>query len=342
MRAVNIILCIFLFISKCYAESMTVGVGVHPVTFNGPPDKLVELLKEYNIESIRTDYPWRNVEKEKNKFNPGNKKLESFIKTASTNGIKPVLILDYGNPLYEKMSAKNPQGKPTSDITIDAFVRYAEWTTEHFGKDVGVYEIWNEWIQGAGKLNKLEAVGEASALNYAKLVVRTCNAIKKIDKDKKIIIGSTSAAKPSEIRWLTTVLAHEGVLSCIDGISLHIYGFSVNQKLSPQKTILPVIVLQDYLKKKFMLKEELPFYITEIGVPSVSGASYNQMDIDNYFRYIIAEFRKLDYVKGIWWYDFIDDGNDKKNKEHNFGILTEEFNAKPIGDTIKDIKSKAN
>lgn len=342
MRAVSIILCMLLFTSKCYAESMTVGVGVHPVTFNGAPDKLVELLKEYNVESIRTDYPWRNVEKEKNKFNPGNKKLESFIKIASTNGIKPVIILDYGNPIYEKMSASNPQGKPTSDVTIDAFVKYAEWTTEHFGDEVGIYEIWNEWIQGAGKQNRQEAVGEASALNYAKLVVRTCNAIKKIDKNKKIIIGSTSAANPSEVRWLTMVLAHEGVLSCIDGISLHIYGFAVNQKLSPQKTVLPVIVLQNYLKNKFKLQSELPFYITEVGVPSVNGASYNEIDIKNYFSYIIAEFSKMDYVKGVWWYDFIDDGKDKKNKEHNFGILNNEFIAKPIGNEIKNIKSKVN
>lgn len=321
---------------------MAVGVGVHPVTFNGTPDKLVELLKNYNVETIRTDYPWRNVEKEKDRFAPGNEKLELFLKIASANGIKPLLILDYGNPLYEKMSEDNPQGKPTSDTTISAYTKYAEWTTNHFGNKVDTYEIWNEWIQGAGKKNRIDAVSEASAINYSKMVVATCNAIKKIDKSKKVIIGSTSASNPSELRWLTMVLAQDGVLSCIDGISLHIYGFSIRQKLSPQKTIFPVIVFQNYLKNKFNLKSDMPLYITEIGVPSVEGTSYNEIDIKNYFTTVLEEFNKLGYVKGVWWYDFIDDGNDKKNKEHNFGIMTQEFHPKPIGNLIKDAKSLIN
>lgn len=337
------ILCFIFFMvflaSKCYAEPMIVGVGVHPVTFNGTPDKLVELLKDYNVESIRTDYPWRNVEKAKNIFNPGNKKLESFIDIVSANGIKPVLILDYGNPLYEKMSVNNPQGKPTSEATITAFAKYAEWTTKHFGNKVDTYEIWNEWIQGAGKLNRIDAVSESSAQMYAKLVIKTCNAIKKIDKSKRILIGSTSAYNPSELRWLTMVLAQDGVLSCIDGISLHIYGFSVNQKLSPQKTILPVVMLQSYLRKKFNIKGNVPFYVTEIGVPSVDGSSYSEIDIKDYFTKVLTEFDKLGYVKGIWWYDFIDDGNDKRNKEHNFGIITQEYQPKPIGNMVRDAKS---
>ena len=46
-----------------------IGVGTHPLSYNGDPEDFVKLLKKYNIKSFRFDYPWNMVEKVKMEFN---------------------------------------------------------------------------------------------------------------------------------------------------------------------------------------------------------------------------------------------------------------------------------
>lgn len=41
----------------------------------------------------------------------------------------------------------------------------------------------------------------------------------------------------------------------------------------------------------------------------------------------------------MWWYDFINDGNDRKNAEHNFGVLNNDLSEKPISQLFRqDLK----
>ncbi|VTN10252.1 Beta-xylosidase [Raoultella terrigena] len=329
------VLILLLLSFKCYAENISVGVGIHPTTFNGTTDELVTLLKKYNIGTTRTDYPWSSVERVKGKFSPGNAKLESFVNISSENGIKPLIILDYGNPLYEEATKENPKRKPTTQNTISAFTKYAVWTVNHFGSKVSMYEIWNEWVQGSGKINLKAGSSYESAKMYAKLVSETCSAIKKTSSDKKVIIGSTSPSDRNELKWLSLVLKDKGVLTCIDGISLHIYASSPTKKLIPEKTVTAVMLFQNYIRNELNIGYNLPIYITEIGVPSIENDNYTENDIRSYFEYIVKNFSKLGYVKGIWWYDFINDGVDKNKKEHNFGILREDLAEKPIGESMK-------
>ncbi|HFZ8994095.1 TPA: hypothetical protein ACIPUI_001195 [Citrobacter freundii] len=339
MHGKKIFAAMMLLAFNCNAEQMLTGVAVHPINFHDTPEKMVSLLDEYNVESIRADYPWRSVEKKRGVYTPGNKRLEAVISQAASRGIKPLLILDYGNPLYENISPWNPQGKPTSDATITAFSKYAEWTTRHFGNKVDTYEVWNEWIQGAGKRNKKEALGENSAKTYAKLVVETCNAIKKVDSSKKVIIGSTSPSDPDELKWLVNVLRYDGVMPCIDGLSLHIYNFSLNKSLNARNPVVKLILLQRYLTDQLNLQKEMPFYVTEIGAPSVENAFYSKEDTRVYFEEVMKGFNELSYVKGVWWYDFVDDGEDKMEKEHNFGVLDRSFSPKPIAESLKNVKT---
>lgn len=331
--------CSFIFLFfvslKSFSSDMIIGAGVHPSSYNGTSAELVSLLKEYNIKSVRTDYPWENIEKEKGIYEAKNKKFEDFISYSYEEKISPLIILDYGNKLYEKKTLNNPKLRPTSKDSVSGFVNYAQWTVKHFGNKVDTYEIWNEWVQGAGRKNIVDSTNADSANTYAELVTKTCDTIKKIDPDKKIIIGSTSPSEPRELIWLIDVLKHKNVMECIDGISLHIYP-SPNKKIYPQNTILSVMRFQFFIRNSLKLTNNIPLYITEIGIPSSASNVYSNDAIKDYFEYIVHKFRELDYIKGVWWYDFINDGTSKIKKEDNYGMLNHDKTPKPLGVILKE------
>lgn len=332
-----VFLLLFVF-NSTYA--LDIGVGIHPETFPSSPQTLITLLKKNHISTFRTDYPWSQVEKQKGIYQPANEKIENIIQLAKKNNIKPLIIYDYGNSLYEEKTLVNPRSKPSSEQSIQHFVNYVSWSTNHLKDNVSMFEIWNEWIQMAGKGNKDTALSDDSAKIYANLTLESCKAIKKINPNAIVIAGSTTPLDESSNRWLFKVINY-GILNCIDGISLHPYDFNFSKKLDYKNIIQSLKKLQlivTYLNHG----KQVPFYITETGAPSVIQAKYDNNEIANYFTNYMRELSELDFVRSVWWYDFINDGNDLYEKEHNFGILNRDFSPKPIAlkfaDTIKKYK----
>ncbi|HDY8629562.1 TPA: hypothetical protein RRH58_005505, partial [Klebsiella pneumoniae] len=77
-------------------------------------------------------------------------------------------------------------------------------------------------------------------------------------------------------------------------------------------------------------KKNINIYITEYGIPDGKNASLTQKDIYKYAAGYYSEAKKNSHIKGLWWYDFINDGNDLNNAEYNFGILNNDLSEKPI------------
>jgi hypothetical protein len=47
--------------------------------------------------------------------------------------------------------------------------------------------------------------------------------------------------------------------------------------------------------------------------------------------------RTVPSIKGIWWYDLINDGNKRDDQEHNFGLLNVDLSPKPAYSVLKAI-----
>lgn len=329
-----------LFAISHFTYAMDIGVGVHPQNFPDSPQNLIELLKINNISTFRTDYPWSQVEKQNKVYQPVNIKTEKTIMLAKQNGINPLIIYDYGNTLYDPKTPSNPTAKPSSKESVNHFVDYVKWSTNHLKNNVSMFEIWNEWIQMAGKDSRSVALSDSSAQTYANLTLKSCKAIKAINPNAIVIAGSTNPLDEASNQWLLKVINY-GVLNCIDGISLHIYDFKYDQKLDFKPVIYSLKKLQSeisYVNKGKII----PLYITETGIPNINQSSYSLQDTATYFTGYMHALSQLNYVKGVWWYDFINDGNNPNDKENNFGILNRDFSPKPIAlkfaDTIKKYK----
>lgn len=332
-----LILFSIFFLRTSNASPVELGVQIHAERFNNPPELMISLIKKYNIKSFRTDYNWRWVEKQKEIYTPTKDNIENIIKLSKKNNIDPLLILSYNNKIYSPIISFQNNTVVANDEAINAFANYTGWTASHFKGTVSKFEIWNEWIQSNIKTNKQAITSNDSAQIYANLVVKSCTAIKQSNPKAIVVAGSTSPLDASSNTWLINFLSKKGVLGCIDGISLHPYNFNVNKSLNSQPVIQSIINLHTTLANKFPNKN-INFYITEIGVPSVENADYSMQDTVNYFQSFMSDISKLSYVKGVWWYDFINDGNNPFDKEHNFGILNNDFSPKPVAKALQGFK----
>ncbi len=310
----------------CY--SFEVGVGTHLSGFNGTPQGYINLLKKYNITSFRTDYHWSDVEKIKGVYSPANNKLDELIELAVVNNITPVLILDYGNPLYTA-------GKPISKMQQEAFSKYAAWTVNHFKNKVRVYEIWNEW-----HLEKPRYLSQSlsSAKEYVELVRASYTEIKRVDSNAIVIAGSFNPTQPDEVIWQDKIFKL-GILDYIDGVSLHTYHNTDHTFMPPCENLT---LIDDMQKKIVAIKgRKIPVYITEIGISDYYKNTISESDIAQFARDYFLQARKRDYIQGVWWYDFINDGDDRKNGEHNFGILNKDLSEKSTAPIVKNILREA-
>jgi polysaccharide biosynthesis protein PslG len=83
---------------------------------------------------------------------------------------------------------------------------------------------------------------------------------------------------------------------------------------------------------------DISLYITEMGWPTYSGA--NGISPEGAAAYLGQMFllsRTMNFIKGIWWYDFRDDGWDKTNKENDFGLVGPDLKPKPAFAALKAV-----
>lgn len=319
-----LLVSIFSILYNKPSYSFEVGVGTHLQGFHGSPQEYIDLLKKYNITSFRTDYHWSDVEKEKGIYTSPSNNLDEFIELAVKNKITPVLILDYGNPLYTT-------DKPTTELQRAAFSRYASWTVNHFKGKVKIYEIWNEWHL---EKPRFLSQNQLSAEQYVALVRVSYKAIKKSDPNAIVIAGSFNPTQDAEIRWQNK-LFDLGFLDYVDGISLHTYHNTDHSFMPPSDNLSLVDAMQ---KKILGIKgREIPVYITEIGISDYYKNTISDANIARFAQDYFFQAHKRDYIQGVWWYDFINDGNDKKNGEHNFGILKNDLSEKDTAPIIKEV-----
>lgn len=317
-----------------YSYAFYPGVGVHPNQFKGSAEELIGLMEKYHVKSFRTDYPWSLVEIQKGVLNSSKDTTDRVISIAKKSGISPLIILDYGNKNYGG-------GKPLTPEASAAFVNYAAWTARHFKGQADIFEVWNEWSHRSANSN--EAVSEASAEAYFQLVKATSLAVKKENPAAKVIAGGFNPLGNDDKEW-GVMLVKLGILNYVDGISLHPYSYQNRTVADPKFNLKRIELYQEELSQ--IVGKMVPFYITEVGYPAYpGGANLTDSEVAQYAYEYMTLASKMNYIAGVWWYDFIDDGSDKNKRENSFGILNNDLSEKMVtkefSGALKTINSDA-
>ncbi|MBA7847944.1 hypothetical protein HV205_26425 [Klebsiella sp. RHBSTW-00465] len=310
-----IILCTF-FMTLCKATAFEIGVNIHVATFPGNTISLMETLRKYNIDSIRVDYSWSGVEKSKGIYTIPYEKLDSAITTSLNEGVTPLVILNYGNQYYKSNTGGHKNIRLSTVQEVKGFMAYSNWVTKHLGKKKIIYEIWNEWNHSQPKI---DSNGIDSAKSYVLLVKQVSAIIKKNNPDAIVIAGGFNPMSRKELAWGEKIVSL-GILSYIDGLSIHPYDWTYKKIPNTAESFNKLRIAHDGLVS-VSGNQKVDFYITEVGVSSFSKILFPEKKIGEYLLSYYKQASQTPFIKGVWWYCFVNKGNDLNDFESNFGLL---------------------
>ncbi|MDY7559565.1 hypothetical protein QN382_09540 [Pseudomonas sp. 10B1] len=302
-------------------EPFIIGVGTQLLNKKGSLTDVMKLITDAGITSVRDDALWSTVEPKRGQLHIDSVWL-NYLSETRTRLISPLLVLGYGNPLYDDTS------KPRDPQIRRAFTRYAKFVSRRLGNAVGYYEIWNEWDG--------ENPGDtASSADYTTLVTETAQRIRTQNNHVKILAGAVTS-KGIDLGFANRLIEAD-VLSKVDGLSLHPSVYCRNpERHTPEHWIAWLRDVDADLKS--ISNKPVPLYLTEMGWPSNDGKC--GVDERTQAAYLARSFflaRTLPDIKGMWWYDLVNDGNDRRDIKQNFGLLGQNLEPKLAYLTLKAI-----
>jgi len=304
-----------------------VGACTHFSQGKGIVEANLDSLKAAGISAIRDEAPWGAVEREKGKL-VMPERFDTYVRRAAAKGLDVMLILDYANRFYDDGD------RPRSPEAIEGFCRYSEFVVRHFGDDVPLYEVWNEWDIGIGLPERHRKGG--SPEDYVKLLKAVYPRIKAANPKSTVIAGGSTSGGVKR-GWLEGILKR-GALDDCDAISIHSYNY--NDKFPQRGPEACAAWMADVraMLRKYNDGESVPFYVTEMGWPThvTKGRTDPELSASYLARlYLLA--REAPSFRGLWWYDFQDDGWNPEYNEDNFGLVRPDLTPKPGYYVVADI-----
>jgi hypothetical protein len=304
-----------------------IGVCTHFSQNKGIVEMNLRSIKRAGINSIRDEVGWSSVEREKGDL-VMPQRYDAYVRKASAAGLDVLLILDYSNRFYDDGD------RPKSADAVEGFCRYAEFVVSHFGKDVRLYEIWNEWDIGIGLRPPYNVGG--SPEDYVKLLKAVYRRIKTVDPDITVMGGGSTSGGVKK-GWLEDILKL-GALDYCDAVSIHSYNYSAKfPERSPETCSKWMAGVQNMICK-YNGGKDVPFYVTEMGWPTHVGRRGTAPELSaSYLARLYLLARTSPSFRGIWWYDFQNDGWNPEHNEHNFGLVRPDLTPKPGYHVMADI-----
>ncbi|MGC9467319.1 MAG: cellulase family glycosylhydrolase [Anaerolineae bacterium] len=276
------------------------GVEIH---FTRASRQELDYLAAGGFKWVRMDLFWHTVEKTPGRYDFSE--YDALVASMRQRGIRIMLILDYGNPLYDHgFPPTSPGGKA-------AFARFAAVAAARY-RDAGIlWDLWNE-----PNLDHFWPP-KADATQYGQLALKAATAIRHADPGA--LIAGPAVCGYEWDYWHT--LGRMGLFTKVDALSVHSYGVE-----TPEDVIAPYLQLRSLIDqynplwKVPVISGEWGFASTEGGTTEVQQAQYLAR------QWLINLSHDIDLNI---WYDWRDDGTDPTNPEHNFGTVRHDYGAKP-------------
>lgn len=301
-------------------DKFIVGIGTHLMDSQPLQKRALQAAADAGISSVRNDAFWSTAEPALNELRiiPP---WETYLNGARNLRLSTLMILGYGAVPYAGAKPRTPNVKT-------AYLNYVDFVSRRLGNRVDFYEVWNEWDMDSPKDPK-------SSADYAALVKDTVPRIRQNNPQVKILAGAVTSQ--GMLDGFVDRVIDTGALKEVDGLSLHPYVHCMSMgRSTPESWANWMRGYEAHVRDR--AKKTVALYLTEMGWPSHQGTC--GISETRQAAYLARSFflaRTIPNIKGMWWYDLINDGQDKGEQEHNFGLLRPDFEPKPAYSVLKAI-----
>ena len=287
------------------------GWGVN-VNLKDMDDASIQKIADLGAKWIRLDLAWSRVEQSKGNYDFS--RYDPVMDGLSRRGLRAILILDYGNKVYDVDAPRTREGRA-------AFAAYASEAVKHYRHRGVIWEVWNE-----PNLSHFWR-GEPSAAEYSALVRVVVPAMRTVSSDEWII---GPGASRFDTRFLEGCF-QKGVLGDFDAISIHPY-----RDLKP-----PEGVDDDWASLRSLVAQyapagkKIPLLCSEWGYSTftrgVSEKKQGNFAIRAYLNNLAAG------VPLTILYSWRDRPDASNEKEQHFGIVDSDVRPKGGFDTVQNL-----
>lgn len=284
------------------------GLGVNVQFSATDTGAIVTKLADGGFRFARLDVLWNLVEQVRGQYDFSI--YEPIVSALAAHGIRPLLILDYNNPLYDNThSPPLTEVGPHTDQARQAFARFAAVAAEHFKASGVIWEIWNE------PDNPRFWYPKPDPDSYMALAKAAIQAMRQADPHATIVGPALVGLEPRyQDAWNFLQRCFVlGLPALVDAISVHSY------RLGPPESATP-----DYLRLRTLITQYAPPEKTDLPIIcSEWGYSLTWVSEQQQAQYLARLYliNLLDNLPLTIWYNW-HDGPDPKQIEDNFGLVT--------------------
>jgi hypothetical protein len=276
------------------------GVNIH---FIDPQAGELKMIADAGFHWVRMDFIWEITERDRGHYDFSA--YDRLLKALESFNIRPLFILDYGNPLYT-----NGKSVRTTEAR-QGFARWAAAAAKHFAGRGVIWEMFNEpnapvfWPP------------EPKVDEYIALASEVGRAFRAAAPNERLIGPATLGF---ELGFLESCF-RAGLLNSWSGVSVH-----------PYRQTNPESAASDYAGLREMIERfrngsrsdrPIPVIAGEWGYSSVwRGMTEEKQAI------MLARQLLTNVANGIplsIWYDWRDDGQDPVSVEHHFGLVRNKY-----------------
>jgi len=309
-----------------------VGVNIHFVKGH---ERDLDLIAAAGFKFVRMDFTWAGIERNRGEYDWSG--YEELTANLEKRGIRALYILDYSNPLYEEeVTSKNPisgqqhktTASPQHPESVAAFAKWAGAAAKHFSGRKIIWEIWNEpnihfWQP------------KPDVQQYITLARATAKAIREADPGATIVGPAISGFDPT---FMEKFLA-SGALEYLDAVTVHPYR---DYKKPPESAAADYAELRELIERHAPAakKNKIPILSGEWGYATHTKGLPLETQSAFAVRQQLANL--LNGVPLSIWYDWKNDGNDRDEREHNFGTVLPDLKPKPAYVAIQTLTRELN
>ncbi len=303
--------------AKPHATNLLNGLGVN-IHFTDPRPGEIKMIADGGFRWIRMDFKWDATERERGRYDFSS--YDRLLAALDLYNIHALLILDYGNPLYDN------DAPPRTEIARQAFARWAVAAAKHFGGRGVIWEIYNE------PNIKIFWPAQPNVDEYIALALAVAEAFRSETPNERLI-GPASAG--IDFPFLEACFK-AGLLDYWSAVSVH-----------PYRNSDPESAANDYCRLRKMIDtyrtargSERVSVSTASGsdrvIPIVSGewgysSAWRGMTEEKQGEMLAREMltNLANDIPISIWYDWRDDGADPNEPEHHFGLVRNTLSAPP-------------